>query len=171
MSEHNVLFSFFKLKLWLVFVRIMPEDIACQSQISTSIAIEFEMENLFSIISNARNQVTQTSALRIIPRPSRLNQNDVNLPPPIRFVRKNRGSVNPRIGLELCTSASASQASYQHQTSNAYPTTASTSANMKSAGSYATSDYDKIFEDLMLGDDDHDYPTLIPEPLHMLNSR
>ncbi len=152
----------------LVFVRIMPEDIACQSPISTSIAIEFEMENLFSIMSNARNQVEQTFALRIIPRPSRLH---VSLPPPIRFVRKNRGSVDPQIGLELCTSVSASQADYQHQPSNDYPTTASTSANMKSAGSCATSDYDKIFEDLMLCDDDHDYSTLIFEHSHMLNSR
>jgi hypothetical protein len=153
-----------------VFVRIMPEDFACH-QISTSIEIEVEMENLFSIMSNATNQVAQISALRIIPRPSRLNQNDVNRPPPIRFVRKHRGSVNPRIGLELCTSVSASQANYQHRTSNGYPTTVLTSTNVKSSGSYATSDYDKIFEDLMLGDDDHDYPTLISEPSHMLNSR
>jgi hypothetical protein len=148
----------------------MPEDIASH-QISTSIEIEIEMENLFSIMSNATNQVAQISALRIIPGPSRLNQNDVNRPPPIRFVRKQRGSVNPRIGLARCTSVSASQANYQHQTSNVYPTTALTSTNMKSTGSYATSDYDNIFEDLMLCDDDDDYPTLISEPLHMLNSK
>ena len=151
----------------------MPEDIASKSQISTSTAIEFEMETLFSIMITTKKQLTQTPVLRTIPRPSRMNQNDdlnANRPPPIRFVRKNRGSVNSRIGPEFETSVSTLQANYQHQHSNACPTTAPTSAYISSSCSYSTSDYDKMLGDLMLGDDEHYFPPLFPELSHSLNS-